>query len=234
MSDFERLVSSANPAAARAYQQPETGNSRPSQRPSMENSNPFLIDDLDEDYDTPATDSRFQRQAGPSTNPYGSHRREPNMQVSPLDDPIEPYGQPPHPLARGPSAGSRRSVPGSGQPEGWIFDADVPSNNDSTLIVNGNGSTFTGSKLFNGTINESSEGLRVGGQKRKRKIFSFKKTWNWPWEKEKVLVGERVVYLNDEGANADCGFISNYVSTSKYNVITFLPKFLYGIYDFLL
>jgi phospholipid-transporting ATPase len=149
--------------------------------------------------------------------------------MNPLEDPIDAYGAS-NSLTRGLSTTSKRSVHGSGQPEGWIFDADIPSNNASTLMVNRNGSAFDGSKLFNGTINDSSEGLRVGGQqRRKRNVFSFKKSWKWPWEKDKVLMGERIIFLNDEGANADSGFVSNYVSTSKYNMVTFLPKFLYGM-----
>ncbi|KAF5322350.1 hypothetical protein D9619_001712 [Psilocybe cf. subviscida] len=49
--------------------------------------------------------------------------------------------------------------------------------------------------------------------------------WKWPWEKEKELTGERVIALNNSDANAD--FRSNSVSTSKYNLATFFPKFLY-------
>lgn len=50
----------------------------------------------------------------------------------------------------------------------------------------------------------------------------------WPWKKEEVLEGERVIEVNDEQANHVQGFDSNYVSTSKYNPVTFMPKFLLG------
>ena len=60
---------------------------------------------------------------------------------------------------------------------------------------------------------------------RKPKKVSRRK-WRWLWQKEKVLTGERVVALNNSDANAD--FLSNYVSTTKYNMATFLPKFLFG------
>lgn len=50
--------------------------------------------------------------------------------------------------------------------------------------------------------------------------------WRWPWQKEQVLTGERVVALNNPDANAE--FSSNYVSTTKYNMVTFVPKFLFG------
>ncbi|KDQ19994.1 hypothetical protein BOTBODRAFT_125521 [Botryobasidium botryosum FD-172 SS1] len=49
--------------------------------------------------------------------------------------------------------------------------------------------------------------------------------WTWPWQKKQVLEGERKIWLNDETANGLSGFCSNYVSTSKYNLITFVPKF---------
>ena len=50
--------------------------------------------------------------------------------------------------------------------------------------------------------------------------------WKWPWQKEKVLTGERIIALNNSAANAH--YCSNIVSTSKYNLATFLPKFLFG------
>jgi len=230
-SDFERLVASANPAAAGRAYQPTNNNSQQPRR-SLDNDNPFLIDDFDEYDDTPIADTRFhngqaQHQAGSSYRDDQHRAHQPPL--NPLDDPIDVYDQHPGSLARGQSNSSKRSVHGRGQPEGWIFDADESSTNASTLNVNGNGAAFTGSKMFNGTLNESSEGLRVGGRKRpNRGLFSMKKTWKWPWEKEKVLAGERIIFLNDEAANAEAGYVSNYVSTSKYNAVTFLVKFLFG------
>lgn len=47
--------------------------------------------------------------------------------------------------------------------------------------------------------------------------------------KGKELEGERIIRLNDPITNDKEGkFCDNYISTSKYNVITFLPKFLAG------
>ncbi|KZS88835.1 calcium transporting ATPase [Sistotremastrum niveocremeum HHB9708] len=59
--------------------------------------------------------------------------------------------------------------------------------------------------------------------KKKRKM-----SWDlkWPWQKEKVREGDRVITLNDEVANYAEKYCSNYVSTSKYNPVTFVPKFL--------
>lgn len=53
-----------------------------------------------------------------------------------------------------------------------------------------------------------------------------RRRWRWPWQKKQVLTGERVVALNNPDANAD--YLSNYVSTTKYNMLTFVPKFLFG------
>ena len=51
--------------------------------------------------------------------------------------------------------------------------------------------------------------------------------WKWPWKREEtVLAGERVIALNNPAANGE--YCSNYVSTSKYNAVTFFPKFLFG------
>lgn len=48
------------------------------------------------------------------------------------------------------------------------------------------------------------------------------------WRTGRVLEGERMIHINDPTANAPSKFASNYVSTSKYNLVTFLPKFLFG------
>jgi phospholipid-transporting ATPase len=57
---------------------------------------------------------------------------------------------------------------------------------------------------------------------------SWKRKWKWPWEKDTQLEGEREIYLNDTPRNDVQNFTSNYVSTSKYNMATFVPKFLTG------
>jgi phospholipid-transporting ATPase len=53
-----------------------------------------------------------------------------------------------------------------------------------------------------------------------------RRRWKWPWQKEQILTGERVIALNNPASNAEFG--SNYVSTTKYNLMTFIPKFLFG------
>lgn len=40
-------------------------------------------------------------------------------------------------------------------------------------------------------------------------------------------MGPRMIQINNPPANASHKFVSNYVSTAKYNIITFIPKFLF-------
>lgn len=40
--------------------------------------------------------------------------------------------------------------------------------------------------------------------------------------------GERTIYINDQAMNAQFRYCNNYVSTGKYNLVTFVPKFLAG------
>ncbi|KAF9453983.1 phospholipid-translocating P-type ATPase [Macrolepiota fuliginosa MF-IS2] len=103
-------------------------------------------------------------------------------------------------------AGHSKVTLGDGVPQGWNFDDEdlTPSNQ----------TPFSGSGTFPGTKAQTKS---TAGQGRKK--------WKWPWEKEKVLTGERVIALNNSAANGE--FSSNFVSTSKYNLATFLPKFLF-------
>ncbi|KAF9268832.1 Ca-transporting ATPase [Marasmius fiardii PR-910] len=127
------------------------------------------------------------------------------------DDPIpdSAFGRPPAmhsqesglPLARSgaPPAGvSKTSLNGDGMPQGWNFDDDI------------NQFPMTGSTPQSEKSSKSLKG---------------KRQWKWPWQKEKILTGERVITLNNEATNLE--FVNNYVSTSKYNAATFIPKFLF-------
>ncbi|KIK68995.1 hypothetical protein GYMLUDRAFT_35032 [Collybiopsis luxurians FD-317 M1] len=113
------------------------------------------------------------------------------------------------PLARSaaPPAGISKSSLGDGVPQGWNFD-------DDDLQAPNQQRPFQGSRSFPGT--SSSEKPKSKAPR--------KRTWRWPWQKERVLEGERVIALNNRPANVE--FVSNYVSTSKYNMLTFVPKFL--------
>lgn len=46
--------------------------------------------------------------------------------------------------------------------------------------------------------------------------------------RRKDLAGERTIHINDPGANDQFRYMNNYVSTGKYNLVTFIPKFLAG------
>jgi len=110
------------------------------------------------------------------------------------------------PLAKSaaPPAGHSNVTLGSGVPQGWNFDDDD------------HGRAFAGSAEFPGTKPQ---------QPAPQKTPKTRK-WKWPWAKEEVLTGNRVIALNNPAANGE--FCSNFISTSKYNLATFIPKFLFG------
>lgn len=87
----------------------------------------------------------------------------------------------------------------AGRPRGWSDDA------------------FQGSAAFPGVPSKPNSNTPAPRRRKK---------WRWPWGKEVVLTGERVIALNNPLMNDD--FADNFVSTSKYNTVTFLPKFLKG------
>jgi phospholipid-transporting ATPase len=112
--------------------------------------------------------------------------------------------------AAAPHAGSGPSKQGFGDgvPQGWNFDDDDFQPPNQTQ--------FPGSKQYTNQPSSSSP--------RKRKW-----EWKWPWRKEKELTGERIIMLNNSLGNAD--FCSNSISTSKYNLASFVPKFLAGMFS---
>ncbi|KAI0827823.1 phospholipid-translocating P-type ATPase [Trametes gibbosa] len=107
--------------------------------------------------------------------------------------------------------GSQLSLPTTIQPDTWSFDDDQPTSKP-----------FVGSSSFPGPSNTSKTHRRAPSKSLKKRLQEI----SWPWsKKEKVLTGNRVIALNNHDANAE--FCNNYVSTSKYNVATFVPKFLF-------
>jgi phospholipid-transporting ATPase len=46
-------------------------------------------------------------------------------------------------------------------------------------------------------------------------------------KQDPFTLGPRIIYLNNPPANKENKYMSNHVSTAKYNVVTFLPKFLF-------
>ncbi|KAF7800091.1 hypothetical protein EIP86_011334 [Pleurotus ostreatoroseus] len=111
------------------------------------------------------------------------------------------------PLARSGAA------PAGVAPDGDIlqdWDDDVPAPAPQS---------FGGPNNFSGSSSVPNKDKTIAKRKRKWK-------WRWPWKKEdEVLEGERLIALNNSTANSE--FCSNYISTSKYNAATFIPKFLY-------
>jgi phospholipid-transporting ATPase len=98
---------------------------------------------------------------------------------------------------------------GNGAPGDWnLIDDDLPHTEEPA---------FNGSAAFPGPKEKSAFRLPGGGGRRRR--------WKWPWQKPPPQEGDRIIVLNNETANDYC---SNSVSTSKYNVATFVPKFLTG------
>lgn len=66
----------------------------------------------------------------------------------------------------------------------------------------------------------------------------FKETSARAWDsflqtlgvRRKIEVGgERTIYINDQAMNNQFKYCNNYVSTGKYNLVTFVPKFLAGV-----
>jgi phospholipid-transporting ATPase len=104
----------------------------------------------------------------------------------------------------------------SGKP--WTFDDD-----DGPRM---SGMPYSDSGAGANPYGNGGSGSSLRTVKRKRARMK----WKWPWAKEKVLAGERVVPLNSESTGTPDAepFCSNYVSTSKYNIATFVPKFLAG------
>lgn len=171
-------------------------------------------------YQPTATNSGYP----PSAGPYNQQQQSNPQLLDPFFDddddaaPDSAFGRPQAmesresglPLSRmaAAPAGHSKVTLGEGAPQGWTFDDEdlTPSNQVP----------FSGSGTFPGAKAQTKTPTKQG-----------RKRWKWPWEKEKVLAGERVIALNNSAANGE--FSSNFVSTSKYNIATFLPKFLFGM-----
>ncbi|KAH8828098.1 calcium transporting ATPase [Flagelloscypha sp. PMI_526] len=135
-----------------------------------------------------------------------------SSQLDPFFDDDEPdsafgMGRPPNNASQASDLPlARHAAPPAGGPQGWSFD-DPLKPIESDIPFNGSGE-------FHGSPSNTPRSTTPRPKRR----------WKFPWQKEKQVVGERVIALNNVQANVD--FISNYVSTSKYNTLTFLPKFL--------
>lgn len=60
--------------------------------------------------------------------------------------------------------------------------------------------------------------------------FDIRKIFNKILRRKPIdpsTLGPRIIYLNDAPANKTNGYLDNHISTTKYNIATFLPKFLF-------
>lgn len=207
--DFVSLVSRSNPAASQQYQSGSNGayapaGTYPPRNPTSPGSgqpmDPFFDDEEDDD-----------------ANPFGDGRGNPftDKHAAQGTSGGNAYGMSTPSLGLASNAAPPAGVGAStstvalgkdGMPPGWAFDDDEPVNQPA-------GSRAAPAK--------SSGGIKTvmkkpGGG------------WKWPWAKQKELEGERTVWMNDQARNIGEGYPNNYVSTSKYNLVTFVPKFLVG------
>ena len=60
------------------------------------------------------------------------------------------------------------------------------------------------------------------------KKLKQRRQWKWPWMKEVEFKSECIAVLNNFGGEMNDKFCSNYVSTSRYNMVTFVPRFLFS------
>ncbi|KAG8901247.1 hypothetical protein FRB99_005456 [Tulasnella sp. 403] len=198
--DFASLVSRANPAAQQhAYNQAGPSSSYPPHQPApVPNVTPqYELDPFFDDEDDQATP-----QASATRFNHIQHPTNPQNAVTLIDEPLD--STPDLPLAKSaaPPAGTSTFTLGEGPQKSWTFDDDDASSHRS-------------------------HGARGLPPPKNTPIRSrLRRTWKWPWEKAKVLAPERKIWLNDRASNETEGYCSNYVSTTKYNLVTFLPKFL--------
>ncbi|KAF5345280.1 hypothetical protein D9758_008433 [Tetrapyrgos nigripes] len=162
----------------------------------------------------PAT--RQYQPANNASSPHAPYADSPQLMDPFFDDeddnvPDSAFGRP-HPMhsqesgfpltsAAVPPAGSGPSKTSLGEPQSWNFDID-----DDLQSSSQPSSSFPGGRSYS------------------EKKPPLKRQWNWPWARNKEVKGERVIALNNPASNVE--FCSNYVSTSKYNLVTFVPKFL--------
>ena len=165
---------------------------------------------------------RLVSQANPANNQYqqtsNGYPPQPSrdQQLDPFFDdeddyaPDSAFGRPPPIPAQSQASGihlTKNAAHPAGAPQPWSFDDEDPH------------------QTYPGSVLPTSSRPMMSEKKKKRRIPQIK--WEWPWKKkEQVLAGERTVTLNNPAANDE--YCSNYVTTSKYNMATFMPKFLLG------
>jgi hypothetical protein len=103
--------------------------------------------------------------------------------------------------------------------------------NESTEMLEQDTLNNTDKEIYHQTVKDtiiSTEEFRRSTMKEKqnkRKRFSFKSLFQR--NKNQNEGQPRIIHINNRELNDQQKFMSNSVSTAKYNVVTFLPKFLY-------
>lgn len=161
----------------------------------------------------PANNQYRQTSNGYPPNPSHNQQLDPFFDDEDEDGPESAFGQPPPMPMQSQSSGihlTKNAAPPAGVSQPWSFDDEDPQQSHSRS-----------------TLPSSSSSTLQEKKKKRRRIPQITWEW-WPWKKtERVLAGERTVTLNNPSANEE--FCSNYITTSKYNAATFLPKFLLGV-----
>lgn len=158
----------------------------------------------------PANNQYQQTSNGYPPKPSREQQLDPFFDDEDDDGPDSAFGRPSSMPMQSQSSGihlTKNAAPLAGAPQPWSFDDEDPQ------------------QAYPGSTLPSSSSSTLQEKRRRRRIPQIK--WEWPWKKkEQVLTGERTIALNNPPANDE--FCSNYITTSKYNTATFLPKFLLG------
>lgn len=199
------MVSRANPAARNQYQQAGYPPASTSQQPAHGDytMDPFFDDEDGDDAMTPGFSPRpngLEPSIGASLHmPSNPSLRTTNTLMDSVSDlPLTSHAVPP--------AGIRART--GAIPKDW----DDPFGDDVAVLP---------PPPAQAQASQSAESKPSGGKK-------YRKPFRWPWQKPVELEGERKIWLNDRGKNDLESYCSNYVSTGKYNAVTFLPKFFVG------
>ncbi|KAF2112573.1 hypothetical protein BDV96DRAFT_497629 [Lophiotrema nucula] len=72
-----------------------------------------------------------------------------------------------------------------------------------------------------------SGGLSDGGKAAPKQSIGSKFKFGFDRKPDPSTLGPRIIHLNNPPANSQNKYVDNHISTAKYNVFTFLPKFLY-------
>ncbi|XP_064404646.1 probable phospholipid-transporting ATPase IA isoform X2 [Halichondria panicea] len=110
---------------------------------------------------------------------------------------------------------------------------NTPQYTDESSTASETPLTSAGSKKY-GTQGPSSP-QRHGGIRNWKDYLNYWRNqlqgqgkFQWPWKRNKPPARQRTIYFNDREKNkSGVKYCSNQISTTKYNILTFIPKFLF-------